>query len=447
MQTPESVFDNSLIMDLVSILVVSIVTLTAIVAGFYAYGVAHLNEIKQNWVQYRCNPIYMPIAGAVGSDVMSNFTHCTMQSVQSYAGFIMDPIFNAFKDLQDMFGYILNSMQFIRQKIAGTSNAFLSIISSVFGKIQNTLGITAQLFGRMRTIINRIIAVFVVMVHVATTGVSTGESINNGPVGTVGRFLCFDPNTVIDGQMLKDIRLNDVLSSGERIESILRFDGSGTPMVIIDGVTVSGNHKIKYNDEWIRCEDHPSAEKTDSLPIIMCLNTSTHTITIGNNVFKDYEETDDVEEFYKDVAEYYNSVVNPLRFKYRQSGFNAAHTKILMSDGTTKDINRINIGEYVAEGGRVIGNVIHKTVFPYFKVSDDLLVAGGTMMFLDDKVDVVAADEYMPTINSVFAMNLLTENALVVAVDAHGKKFTFLDDQEVPSSDIHDRRDKKVIEA
>ena len=447
MQTLESVFDNSLIMDLVSILVVSVVTLAAIVAGFYAYGVAHLNEIKQNWVQYRCNPVYMPLAGAVGSDVMSNFTHCTMQSVQSYAGFVMDPIFNAFKDLQEMFSYIMNSMQFIRQKISGTTNAFLSIISSVFGKIQNTLGITAQLFGRMRTIINRIIAVFVVMVHVATTGVATGESINNGPVGKVGEFLCFDPNTIIDGQKLKDIKLNDVLSSGERILSILTFNGADTSMVKIDGVTVSGNHKIKYNNEWIRCEDHPSAERTHSLPIIMCLNTSTHTITIGENVFKDYEETDDVSDFYNDVAEYYNSTVNPLRFKYRQTGFNAARTKVVMEKGILKDINKINIGDRVAEGGRVIGFVHHNTEFPYFKVSEGLLVMPGSMMISNDKVDIVANDYYMRVMNNMFAMNLLTENAVVVVEDVHGNRYTFLDDQEVPDQDIHEKRDKKVIEA
>ncbi len=425
---------------------VSVVTIMAIVAGFYAYGVAHLNEIKQNWVQYRCNPIYMPLAGAVGSDVMSNFTHCTMQSVQSYAGFIMDPIFNAFKDLQEMVGYIMNSMQFIRQKISGTTNAFLSIISSVFGKIQNTLGITAQLFGRMRTIINRIISVFVVMVHVATTGVATGESINNGPVGKVGEFLCFDPETLIDGRKLKDIKLNDLLSSGERVESILRFGGADTPMVIIDGVTVSGNHKIKYNNEWIRCEDHPSAVPTNSLPMIMCLNTSTHTITIGKNVFKDYEETDDVADFYKDVAEYYNSTVNPLRFKYRQTGFNSAHTKVVMENGSLKDIRTINIGDRVAGGGEVIGYVFHRPEFPYFRVSDGLYVAPGSMLVSEDKADIIAVDEYMPVINSMAVMNLLTENAVVIVEDTYGNMYTFLDDQEVPSFDIHDRRDKKVIE-
>jgi hypothetical protein len=88
----------------------------------------------------------------------------------------------------------------------------------------------------------------------------------------------------------------------------------------------------------------------------------------------------------------------------------------------------------------------YKPEFPYFRVSDGLFVAPGSMLVSEDKVDVVAGDEYSPVSNNIFAMNLLTENAVLVVEDAHKNRYTFLDDQEVPSFDIHDRRDKKVIE-
>jgi hypothetical protein len=71
----------------------------------------------------------------------------------------------------------------------------------------------------------------------------------------------------------------------------------------------------------------------------------------------------------------------------------------------------------------------------------------GSMMISNDKVDIVANDYYMRVVNNMFAMNLLTENALVVVEDVHGNRYTFLDDQEVPDQDIHEKRDKKVIEA
>ena len=43
-------------------------------------------------------------------------------------------------------------------------------------------------------------------------------------------------------------------------------------------------------------------------------------------------------------------------------------------------------------------------------------------------------------------VNLLTEHAKVVLVDMYGHDWVFLDDQEVPCADIHDKRDKKVME-
>ena len=118
-----------------------------------------------------------------------------------------------------------------------------------------------------------------------------------------------------------------------------------------------------------------------------------------------------------------------------------------MEKGKVKDIRLINIGDRVAEGGTVIGYVLHKLEFPYFKVSEGLFVAPGSMLLSEDKVDIVAGDEYMPVPNTVFAMNLLTENAVLVVEDAYKNRYTFLDDQEVPDQDIHDRRDKKVIES
>ena len=42
-------------------------------------------------------------------------------------------------------------------------------------------------------------------------------------------------------------------------------------------------------------------------------------------------------------------------------------------------------------------------------------------------------------------MNFLTEHAMVVAVDELGNDYTFLDDQEVPTAGIHDKRDQKVV--
>ena len=440
-------------MDLVSTVVVLFITFTAIIVGFYAYGMSNLQEIKDNWVQYRCNPAYMPLAGAVGSDIMTNFTYCTMQSVQTYAGFVMDPIFNAFKQLQDVIFTILGSLQFIRKKIAGTADAFLGIVSSVFGKIQNTLVTTGQLFGKMRTIMYRIMSIFVVLIHITTTGIQTGSSIDKGPIGEVGRFLCFDPDTTIKlygkgSKRICDLVPSDMLSGGQEVESIMMFDGSETPMVNIDGVTVSGNHKVLYQKRWISCKEHPDAIPVANRSVIVCLNTSSHTIPIKDMLFKDYEETDDVHEFYQDVADHYGlTEVPPMRFQYRTTGFDKDFTNVIMSDGSAKCIDDIQLGDAIKEGGRVIGIIVHKLNFAKVEVGNGIFVAPGTMVF-KDKLTTAAPPLYSPygkPVGDGICMNLITENSIVVTVDNDGNEYRFLDDHEVPDASVHDKRDQKVI--
>jgi hypothetical protein len=437
---------------MIEIIVVLFVTLAAILAGFYGYGIAHLNEIKKNWVQYRCNPVYMPLAGAVGSDIMTNFTHCTMQSIQTYAGFVVDPIYNMFEDMIGVFAHITGSIQFIRQKIAGTTGGFLGIINSVFGKLQNTLGATSQLFGRIRTLMNRLMAIFVVMIHIVTTGVETGQSVMNGPVGKVAEFLCFDPDTPIVLKNKKqvpiiDVKVDDILEGDVKVTSVLMFEGTDTPMVSIGGTSVSGNHKILHNDKWIRCEEHPSAIKIASLPFLICLNTLTHTIPIAGMQFRDYEETDDVHSFYADVADHYKCSVPPLRYTFRETGFDIYTTQIRMENGSIRPLTAVGLGDRIAGGGRVIGIVVNKLNSAMVQVARGLAAAPGTILVLPTKLITAASPSYKakhPEGDSR-CINLLTENALVVAVDLDGNDITFLDDQEVADPRIHDKRDQKVL--
>jgi len=185
-------------MDLGSVLVVFISTLLAFGAALYAYGLANLQEIKDNWVQYRCNPLYMPLADLVGSDIYTNFVNCSLQSTQSYAGIVLDPIYKNFTIVTDTVNMILDSMNDMRAAITGAADGFLSIIQNTFAKIHNTLSTSVQLFGRIRSIINRLMATMAVMMNIVNTGVQTGESIQNGPIGQAADFFCFHPDTLIE---------------------------------------------------------------------------------------------------------------------------------------------------------------------------------------------------------------------------------------------------------
>lgn len=439
--------------DLLSAAIVLLVTFTAIVAGFYAYGMSHLREIKQNWVKYRCNPVYMPLAGMVGSDIVSNFTQCTMQNVQSYAGFVMDPLFQQFGMLQDVIRNILDSTQFIRQKMAGTVDAFLSIVSSVVGKIQNTMSVSGQLIGRIKTLMERIVATFIVLIHITTTGLQTGMSVANGPIGKTADFLCFDPRTAIQlkdrsYKQMMDIVPGDTLIDGSVVTSMLVFDGSQTRMCELRGIRVSGNHKVLHHDEWIRVEDHPEAIHYPSLPRIACLNTATHCIPIGPFVFRDYEETDNVTEFYEDVAKHYDQPgVHPMRYRYRTTGV-FPQTYVRLENEKPRLITDVRIGDRVKYGGRVLGKIIHLCTESYLEFAPGVSIAPGTMFLMSSgKLRPAAETEIYSTIGrkSPYVMQLLVENAYYGIIDQLGNDIIILDDQEVSDTSVHLKRDARVL--
>jgi len=118
-------------------------TFLAFGAAIYAYGVSNLEEIKDNWVQYRCNPLYMPLADLVGSDIYTNFTNCTLQATHTYAGVALDPIYKNFTISHRYCEYYHELHErYARRDYRGVAADSYPIIQSTFAKIQNTMYVT-----------------------------------------------------------------------------------------------------------------------------------------------------------------------------------------------------------------------------------------------------------------------------------------------------------------
>lgn len=165
------------------------VTVVSIIASSYMFALTQLDHIKKNWVKYRCNPIYMPVAGMVGDDVFSNFTRCTMKGFHDYAGFMMDPILQEFDTVSDTIGEIGGAMKDMRSMMASTRGGFMGLFGSVFGKIQNTMSSIQYIIIRMRTLLSRIMGVMMSFMLIFYTGMQTGESVVNGPIMKVFKAL------------------------------------------------------------------------------------------------------------------------------------------------------------------------------------------------------------------------------------------------------------------
>lgn len=165
------------------------VTVIAVLSSIYMFGLSQLSTIKKNWMQYRCNPIYMPLAGMVGDDIVSNFTKCTMKGFHDYAGFIMDPLMAEFSVVNDTLSEVTTTMTSMRSMFSGVRGGFLGIIGMVFGKIQNVMSQTQYTIIRMRTLMARIIGVLYSFIYIFYAGMQSGQSLVAGPVGQVMRIL------------------------------------------------------------------------------------------------------------------------------------------------------------------------------------------------------------------------------------------------------------------
>lgn len=446
-----------------SLLIVVGLTLLAFVVASISYGEAHLKHIKENWVQYRCNPLYMPLADAVGSDILSNFMGCTMSAFQTYAGYALDPIYSMFHSVGGILSDIQGTLDDFRDMISGTKNAFLSIIGDVYGKLQNTFSETTRLIARIRTLTHRILAIFVTIFHMVSTGVQTGESVANGPIGQAAQFFCFSPYTqlVLEsgvGICIQKVKLGDVLKGGAVVESILLLDGAGVPMYRMGNTLVSGNHKVQYQGKWIRVEHHPHAVKTDAqYGTLWCLNTSTNTIPIGEYVFKDYEETQNPEvlgKFEQIVETLHNATLLPENAKrrrnpleYRYSG-TTPDTFVKMEDQSLKSIYNVRVGDRVAKGGKVLGLVKHRQLRDPVIAPTGTLLSKGTWVVDSRANNVLTADAayeraFVDPSTKLFCVNLLTENGYVTLSD--GKHdCVILDDQETTDEWVHAWRDTAI---
>lgn len=167
----------------------TVVTATSILATLYLFGMSQIDFLKKNWVQYRCNPIYMPMAGMVGANTIDNFYKCTAKGFHDYAGFVMDPVMSEVSVITDSITEISDNMGDMRSMMGDMRGGFLGIVGTVFGKIQNLMSQTQYIIIRMRTLMARIIGVMMSFVYVFYGGIETGSAVMNGPIGKTVEML------------------------------------------------------------------------------------------------------------------------------------------------------------------------------------------------------------------------------------------------------------------
>jgi len=329
------------------------------------------NNIRQNWVKYRCNPVILPFAQFFGKDPQQAAAVCTGMVANTQSKKHMSPFKSQLSGTVGILGRFLGVFNGLRMRASAFRGGLLSFFEDVLIRIQ-TLGTIAQYtFVKTSEVMRKNYGLFLVSLYSALATMDTFKSIMNGPIGDVAGFLCFKGNTEItlaDGNIkkIKDICIGDNLYSEavskNSVISIMEFSSQNVDMYKYCDVTVSGSHLVYENNRWIRVEDSQMSNLITSTQDvgdkIYCLTATNNTISVGNILFRDYIELNNSETnnlMKKTILTYLNNAEYEKRISignYYNFGF-GKETEITMvgqQDNTFKSINTLCIGDKTIDG-------------------------------------------------------------------------------------------------
>lgn len=270
----------------------------------YILGVFYYSkivEIKENWPLYRCNPLYMPLA----DNINENFVYCIQTMQSSYMDYLLQPIMYIVNTLGSTIGGLVGQINAIRAMFDKIRTFIPNIFSSIFSSFSTLIIEFEKISIGIRDMLGKITGVMVSIIYILDGSVKTMTSGYNF-VSKIGK--CFHPNTLVKLQNneikhMKDLNLGDVLENGSIVESVMRINNKNNeiPFYIIkkagvnrSDIYVTGSHYV-YD---IKSKKYIPVEKYSNAKLITdvnsdwfsCLITSNHTISIGNEIFWDWDD-------------------------------------------------------------------------------------------------------------------------------------------------------------
>jgi hypothetical protein len=240
-------------------------------------------------------------------------------------------------------------------------------------------------------------------------GISTGISIPK--LKKIPKLKCFDKNTRItmnNGtyKTIHELQVGEKVDGNQLITAKIVVETNGSVMYNLNGVIVSDSHLVKYNNTWVRVDEHPIAVKIEqySEPYLYCINTENKVIEINGNVFTDWDEIydDELEKIknikIKNVMFNCNKTLNYSMddlnvnnldiHRYLDGGFEK-NTEVTLKNGFIKNIKNVSIGDVLENGERVYGcveidgaNLLEQATY---NLAKNRTVIGGSNLNICDK--------------------------------------------------------------
>lgn len=265
-----------------------------------------IQKVKDNWEKYRCRPDVMLMANYYGHDSVENLEYCLKNGFDKRAMEAISPFYTYLGKFVEVLMTMLNSINSIRMIFATIIGSATQIFTEFSGRIQALFYRFQMAAIRMKMLMGRVFATMYAVIFMGMAGIKATQNFGNTFLFKFLDTFCFDPDTEIVMQNgirvpIKEVKIGDYLRGGQKVTATFQFAADGQSMVEVSGILVSTNHYIRYQEKWIEAKDHPDAVPAadwsggNNRPLI-CLNTDTHTIPIGDYIFSDYDETSEGDE-------------------------------------------------------------------------------------------------------------------------------------------------------
>jgi hypothetical protein len=270
-----------------------------------------IQNIKNNWVKYRCNPMIMPFAGFFGEDPTTTFTFCIQSMLKDFMNILLVPIQQSMNIVGHLGKDFQTAINDVRKVMDAIRNFITEIIQSVFGVFLNIMIEFQRIIIRIKDLLAKFLGVMTTLLFIMEGSIDMMQSGWAGPPGQMVRKLCFDPKTHLrlkDGTLreMQHIKLGDILKNGDVVEGVIQLKNTNTDGTIREKfyclpnggengshIRVTGSHMIFYKEKVIPVSEHPAAIALDdsfSSPVLYCLKTSTQRIPIGKYLFWDWDD-------------------------------------------------------------------------------------------------------------------------------------------------------------
>jgi hypothetical protein len=263
------------------------------------------------------------------ADIMTN----VMNSLRSSLANIFKPFssmmgrfWNKFKQIGALSSRIFQQLYMAMKKAASITIASLYLAISMQVSFMNGIDLVVNIIMIVLYIMLALAIIFflpllpvMVFVLMASGGI---ESAFPGRTGGMGALFCFAPNTRVltsyGEYNIQDLVIGQILADGSTVEAVIELPGSSEPLYVIDGIYVSGGHRVwsYFKNEFVSVKDHPLAEKsTVAVNTVWTLITSSREIPVRGLTrpvrFADWEELPDSPVYSRGWDLIVRKIINP----------------------------------------------------------------------------------------------------------------------------------------